>query len=127
MKTTSTKQRAHSEMKTSGSLRGNGIVYAGANRWDQESSLGSLPIQVESCREVMERDGVNEVQPPILDLSSGLDFSRRGLRELIKLAKQGRIGYVYTTGLDRLGRDLMKTLNLKYQPEELGVLVRTIE
>jgi DNA invertase Pin-like site-specific DNA recombinase len=125
MKSLHTRHRAQSEMKTPGSCRGNGIVYARANRWGQKRPLGSLPIQIESCRKAMERDGVIEVLPPILDVASGMDFRRRGLRRLLRLAEEGRIGYVYVQRRDRLGRDVVKTLNLIVQLKELDVIVRS--
>lgn len=126
MKTLHIKRHAQPEMKKSSKLHKNGVVYARNNENGQKSPVNGLPIQVELCRRAMKQDGVNEAYPPISDVASGRDFERLGLKELLNLAKEGRIAYVYTTGLDRLGRDVVKTLNFIVQLKELGVVIRTI-
>jgi DNA invertase Pin-like site-specific DNA recombinase len=54
----------------------------------------------------MKRDMVEEVHPPITDISSGRNYKRPGLRELIKLAKDRSIDYLYVYDLDRVCRCL---------------------
>ena len=46
----------------------------------------------------------------IRETASGLDFERRGLNELMCLAKQHEIDTILMTNLDRIGRDALSVL-----------------
>jgi len=104
-----------------------GVVYARVSKEEQKKEGYSLPSQVRLGRQHMERGGVKEVHPPIEDAESGRDFERRGIEDLIKLAEDGCIDYVYVHSLDRLGRNVAETPYFMYRLKELGVIVRTPE
>jgi predicted site-specific integrase-resolvase len=98
MKSRRTQQRSQSEMK-SGNLPEKGVIYARSNKIGQKSSGHGLSAQVKLCRKAMKEAGVNEAHPPILDVASGLDYGRRGLRRLLRLAKKGGFAQKLTSFL----------------------------
>lgn len=104
-----------------------GVNYVRVSKEEQKKEGYSLQSQVRLCRERMERDGVKEVHPPIEDAESGRNFERRGIEDLIKLAEDSCIDYVYVHSLDRLGRNVAETPYFMYRLKELGVTVRTPE
>ncbi len=55
------------------------------------------------------------------DLSSGLDFNRTGLLEVMKAAGDGKIDVLLVKRLDRMGRDTMKTLEFLRELDQLGI------
>ena len=57
----------------------------------------------------------------IREAASGLDFERRGLNELMCLAKQHEIGTILMTNLDRIGRDTPKVLAVLEELEKHGI------
>jgi len=54
---------------------------------------------------------------------SGTDFTRRGLNEILELAREGKIQYVLVTSLDRIGRDLIESLDYVRKLCNLGVKI----
>lgn len=57
------------------------------------------------------------------DLGSGLDFERSGLLEVMKAAADGEFGVLLIKRLDRLGRDMPKTIELLMGMDQLGIKV----
>lgn len=57
------------------------------------------------------------------DLSSGLDFNRTGLLEVMKAAGDGKIDVLLVKRLDRLGRDTAKTLEFSRGLDQLGIQI----
>lgn len=57
----------------------------------------------------------------IRETSSGLDFNRQGLNELMCLAKQHEIDTILMTNLDRIGRDTPKVLDVLEKLEKHGI------
>ena len=104
-----------------------GVIYGRVSKKEQKESGYSLPSQIRLLEGKMKRDGVVAVRPPIVDVESGRNFDREGLKELIRLAQSGSIDYVYVYDLDRLGRNVVETPYLMYKlKEETGVVVRTM-
>lgn len=57
------------------------------------------------------------------DLGSGLDFERSGLLKVMKAAADGEFGVLLIKRLDRLGRDMPKTMELLMGMEQIGIKV----
>jgi DNA invertase Pin-like site-specific DNA recombinase len=55
---------------------------------------------------------------------SGADFTRKGLNKILELAGQGKIQYMLVTSLDRIGRDLIESLDYVRKLRGLGVKIR---
>ncbi len=62
-----------------------------------------------------------DVTHSIRETASGLDFERRGLNELMCLAKQHEIDTILMTNLDRIGRDTPKVLAVLEELEKHGI------
>jgi DNA invertase Pin-like site-specific DNA recombinase len=54
---------------------------------------------------------------------SGTDFTRRGLNKILELAGDGKIQYILVTSLDRIGRDLIESLDYVRKLRGLGVKI----
>jgi DNA invertase Pin-like site-specific DNA recombinase len=54
---------------------------------------------------------------------SGTDFTRKGLNEILELAREGKIQHVLVTSLDRIGRDLIESLDYVRKLRSLGVKI----
>ena len=104
-----------------------GVIYARANGREKQKIVHNLRRQVELVRRKMRRDHVKEVEDPITDVSSGLDFERKGLKRLLEIACAKRIDCVYVSSLDRLGRHVFETRHFIYRFSLEGVVVRWIE
>ena len=99
------------------------VVYARANAFERYS----IHSQVRLCHAKMKNDQVEEVYPPIVDIASGKSHKRYGLRELQKLAENRSIDYLYVCTIDRLGREIVKTLQLLKILAEADVTVKTVD
>ena len=69
----------------------------------------ALDWQVQALQGLASYLGLN-VTHIIRETSSGLDFKRQGLNELMCLTKQHEIDTILMTNLDRIGRDTLKVL-----------------
>ena len=69
----------------------------------------ALEWQVQALQSLASYLGLN-VTHIIRETSSGLDFKRQGLNELMCLTKQHEIDTILMTNLDRIGRDTPKVL-----------------
>lgn len=105
------------------STKKRGIVYARVNRCEEDN----LGAQILACQAKMKTDMVEEVHAPITDIGSGMNFERSGLEELQELAKSRSIDYLYISDLDRLGRNILKTLQILKCLKESNVTVEAIE
>jgi DNA invertase Pin-like site-specific DNA recombinase len=104
-----------------------GIIYARVSTEEQQKSGYSIPSQIKLCREKMKIDGVEEVHEPIIDVDSGRDFERKGLKEVVELAYAKRFDLLYVLDLDRLGRHVAETPYLMWNLKENGVIVSDIK
>jgi len=106
----------------SGFTKKKGVVYARANACMRHS----IHSQVRLCHAKMKNDQVEEIHPPIVDIASGKS-QRHGLQELQKLAENRSIDYLYVCTIDRLGREIVKTLQLLKSLSEADVTVKTVD
>ena len=72
-------------------------------------SKTALEWQVQALQGLASYLGLN-VTHIIRETSSGLDFKRQGLNELMCLTKQHEIDTILMTNLDRIGRDALSVL-----------------
>ena len=104
-----------------------GVIYARVNA-SVASAYGSdnsVERQISECKEKMKRDNVEEVHAPIIDVTSTKKAQNNGLMEVLKLAENGRIDYLYTSGLDRISRDSMVLLYFLFKLRGCNVIVVT--
>ena len=80
----------------------------------------ALDWQVQALQGLASYLGLN-VTHIIRETSSGLDFKRQGLNELMCLATQHEIDTILMTNLDRIGRDALKVLAILEGLESHGV------
>jgi len=111
---------------SSKSRKKRGVIYRRVSTDDQKDNGYSLQSQTNRLKEKMIKDGVEEIQEPIEDVESGRNFERKGLKELMRLAREGLIDFAYVFDLDRLGRDVIETPYLMHKLKKLGVIVRDI-
>ncbi len=82
-------------------------------------SKTALEWQVQALQGLASYLGLN-VTHIIRETSSGLDFKRQGLNELMCLTKQHEIDTILMTNLDRIGRDALKVLAVLEELDKLG-------
>jgi len=87
-----------------------------------EDAHGRLKGQKKELFDYAEQMGF-EVVGSSEDLGSGLDFERSGLLKVMKAAADGEFGVLLIKRLDRLGRDMPKTMELLMGMEQLGIKV----
>ena len=80
----------------------------------------ALDWQVQVLQGLASYLGLN-VTHIIRETSSGLDFKRQGLNELMCLTKQHEIDTILMTNLDRIGRDALKVLAVLEELDKHGV------
>ena len=80
----------------------------------------ALEWQVQALQGLASYLGLN-VTHIIRETSSGLDFKRQGLNELMCLATQHEIDTILMTNLDRIGRDALKVLAILEELDKHGV------
>ena len=82
-------------------------------------SKTALEWQVQALQGLASYLGLN-VTHIIRETSSGLDFKRQGLNELMCLTKQHEIDTILMTNLYRIGRDALKVLAVLEELDKLG-------
>ena len=87
-----------------------------------EDSHGRLKGQKKELFDYAEQMGF-EVVGSSEDLGSGLDFDCSGLLKVMKAAMDREFGVLLIKRLDRLGRDMPKTMELFMGLEQLGIKV----
>jgi DNA invertase Pin-like site-specific DNA recombinase len=87
-----------------------------------EDAHGRLKEQKKELFDYAEQMGF-EVVGSSEDLGSGLDFERSGLLKVMKAAADGEFGVLLIKRLDRLGRDMPKTMELLMEMDQLGIKV----
>ena len=87
-----------------------------------EDAHGRLKGQKKELFDYAEQKGF-EVVGSSEDLGSGLDFERSGLLKVMKAAADGEFGVLLIKRLDRLGRDMPKTMELLMGMEQIGIKV----
>jgi len=80
----------------------------------------ALEWQVQALQSLASYLGLN-VTHIIRETSSGLDFKRQGLNELMCLTKQHEIDTILMTNLDRIGRDTPKVLAVLEELNSHGI------
>lgn len=92
---------------------------------DRQAEKGfSLQDQERRLNEEAKRMGASRIYPISDPGESGTDFTRKGLNEILELAKQGKIRFVLVTSLDRIGRDLVESLDYVRKLRVLGVKIK---
>ena len=104
-----------------------GVIYVRVNASvaSAYSSDNSVERQISECKEKMKRDNVEEVHAPIIDVTSTKNAQNNGLMDVLKLAENGSIDYLYTIELDRISRDSMALLNFLFKLRGCNVTVAT--
>lgn len=87
-----------------------------------EDAHGCLKGQKKGLFDYAEQMGF-EVVGSSEDLGSGLDFEHSGLLKAMKAAADGEFGVLLIKRLDRLGRDMPKTMEFLMGMEQLGIKV----
>jgi hypothetical protein len=85
-----------------------------------EDAHGALKGQKKELMDYAEQMGF-EVVGCSEDLGNGMEFDRAGLAEVTKAAGEGKMDVLLVKKLDRLGRDIVKTLEFIRGLEQLGV------
>lgn len=85
-----------------------------------EDTHGAMKGQKKELMDYAEQMGF-EVVGESEDLGSGLNFVRAGLSEVMKAAGEGKMDVLLVKKLDRLGRDIVKTLEFIRGLEQLGI------
>lgn len=87
-----------------------------------EDTHGRLKGQKKDLFDYAEQMGF-EVVGSSEDLGSGLDFERSGLLKVMKAATDGEFDVLLIRWLDRLGRDMPKTMEFLMGLDQLGIKV----
>lgn len=87
-----------------------------------EDTHGALKGQKKELMDYAEQMGF-EVVGSSEDIGSGLDFERVGLSEIMKAAGEGKMDVLLVKKLDRLGRDIVKTLEFIRGLEQLSIQI----
>ena len=91
---------------------------------DRQAEKGfSLKDQEERLRAEAERLKATRIYPIVDAGESGTDFNRKGLNEILELARGNNIQYVLVTSLDRIGRDLIESLDYTRKLRDFGVKI----
>lgn len=74
---------------------------------DEQADKGlSLDYQEEQCRNAAQRDGYKEITIIKDEGKTGKNLKRKGIQEVIGLAKKKEIAIIYVTNSDRLARNI---------------------
>lgn len=98
-------------------------TYARVSSGEQVKHGYSLYAQSERLREEARRRGYTNIYEVVDAGESGTNFEREGLSKILRLASEGKIDAVFVTSLDRIGRDLIESLNYVRRLDELGVKI----
>lgn len=91
---------------------------------DRQAEKGfSLQDQALRLMDEARRLGVSHLYKIADAGESGTDFARKGLNKILELAGEGKIQYVLVTSLDRIGRDLIESLDYVRKLRTLGVKI----
>ncbi len=85
------------------------VGYCRVSTDDQADQGISLDYQEEQCKKAAEKDGYNDNEVLIIrdEGKSGTNLKRKGIQEIIDLAKKREISIVYVTHSDRLARNIV--------------------
>jgi DNA invertase Pin-like site-specific DNA recombinase/uncharacterized protein YlaI len=98
-------------------------IYGRVSSTEQAKYGYSLYDQVERLRDEARRRGYTDVYEVIDAGVSGTNFEREGLSKLLRLASERKIDTVFVTSLDRIGRNLIESLDYTQRLRELGVKI----
>ena len=103
-----------------------GVIYARVNASASTHGSGnSIEHQISECKEKMKCDNVEEIHAPITDVTSTKNTQSSGLMEVLKLAENGSIDYLYTIELDRISRDSVALLYFLFKLRGCNVTIAT--
>lgn len=86
------------------------VIYARVSSNEQTDGR-SIPAQIDALKSIADDFDVTLCEEPICDEGkSGTDFDREGIMEVFRLAKEGKISYLFVDDIDRLGRTHAQTL-----------------
>ena len=92
------------------------VIYA-RTACPNEAALGWQVLVLQGLAATLNLD----VTHIIRETASSLDFERRGLQKLMRLAERHEIDTILMTNLDRIGRDALKALSILEELDSHGV------
>lgn len=104
------------------------VIYTRVSTEEQAESGYSLRDQESRLRSFCERENI-QVLEHFQDSHSGKTFNRPGFNSLISYCKKniGDVDYLYTTKVDRLGRNVLEALTTVQNLKSFGVQFQSIE
>ena len=89
---------------------------------DEQADKGlSLDYQEEQCRKASQQDGFTEITIIRDEGKSGKNLQRKGIQEVLDLAKKKEISVIYVTNSDRLARNMFAHGFLRHTLRSNGV------
>jgi len=89
---------------------------------DEQADKGiSLDYQEEQCKNAAQRDGYTEIMIIKDEGKTGKNLKRKGIQEVIGLAKKKEIAIIYVTNSDRLARNIGDHTFLRHTLRSSGV------
>ncbi|ODA43059.1 recombinase family protein [Desulfosporosinus sp. BG] len=86
----------------------------------------ALKFQQEQMAEYARKQGW-EVVGITAEQGSGLDFNRKGLKEVMEVVKAGRVDIVLAKSVCRIGRDMCRIMACVDEMDEYGVKLMTAD
>ena len=104
------------------------VIYTRVSTEEQAESGYSLRDQESRLRSFCERENI-QVLEHFQDSHSGKTFNRPGFNSLISYCKKniGKVDYLYTTKVDRLGRNVLEALSTVQNLKGYGIQFQSIE
>ncbi|KAF0141785.1 MAG: resolvase domain-containing protein [Stygiobacter sp.] len=104
------------------------VIYTRVSTEEQAESGYSLRDQESRLRSFCERENI-QVLEHFQDSHSGKTFNRPGFNSLITYCKKnnGKVDFLYTTKVDRLGRNVLEALSTVQKLKEQGIQFQSIE
>lgn len=97
------------------------VAYLRVSTDDQADNGLSLDYQEEQCKKAAIRDGYTDINIIRDEGKSGTSLQRKGIQEVIELAKNKEISMVYVTHSDRLARNILDHAFLRHTFRSNGV------
>lgn len=98
------------------------VAYCRVSTLEQKKGFG-IDIQKRDIEAYAEASGLEVEEFYVDEARSGVEERRRGLRQLLRDSRNGKVGAIVIASLDRLSRDLRMTENLLYKLKKMGVKV----
>lgn len=104
------------------------VIYTRVSTDEQADKGYSLRDQEDRLTEFCERENIS-IAAHFQDSHTGRTFDRPGFNQLMSFChkNKGKINFLYTTKVDRLGRNALLALSTVAQLKELGIQFQSIE